>query len=122
MHVADVRTPGYGVPPAYTIRDGGHPSGRQASARPDPAIQDDGHKSRPTSEVLYGELLPRATRTEPGAAAGLSSVMSDKSTAAATPIASSHLGQRRAIHAYETVQAHATAQALSPVYRIDLYA
>ena len=122
MHVADIRTPGYGVPPAYTVRDGAHPNGRQASARPEPAVQGKGRESRPTPEVVYGELLPRATGTEPVAPAGLYSVTSDESTTAANRIASSHLGQRRAIDIYETLQAHATAQVLSPVYRIDLYA
>ena len=122
MQVADSRAPLHAVPPPDRAGERSQSKGRETDRERESAIQPASPDSGAAQPVVYGELLPRASGLARKAAVGKPGPAADESLVYATHAAISHLSYRRAIDIYQTLQTHATAQVLSPVYRIDLYA
>ena len=121
MHVADV-----GIAHPTVARTDGidqrHASRDPSADRRETAVQADVRPSRESQTVVYGELLPRAADLAGDKIPGAHRLAPGEPAGSATRAVLSHAGHRQAIDIYETLQTHATAQVLSPVYRIDLYA
>ncbi len=122
MQVADSRAPLHPAPTPGRAGERNQSNGRATHRGRESAIQPASEDSRATQPVVYGELLPRASGLARKAGTGIPGSAADEPVVYATHAAISHLSYRRAIDLYQTLQAHATAQVLSPVYRIDLYA
>ena len=119
MQVADIRAPLQAVPTPERGSEGNRSIGRTTDGGRESAITPYPQAPQPG---VYGELLPRTSGLAPKSAVDLPRPAANRSGVYPSHAAVSHLSHQRAIDIYQTLQAHATAQVLSPVYRIDLYA
>ena len=119
MQVADIRASLHAVPTPRHTGAGDQSNGRATRGGRESTIAPD---SRETQPDLYGELLPSRSGLAPTPAVDLPRPAGNESVVYASHTTISHLSYQRAIDTYQSLQAHATEQVLSPVYRIDLYA
>ena len=119
MQVGDIRAPLYAIPTPGRTGEGNRSNGRATDGGRESAIQSD---RRATQPGVYGELLPRTSGLGLRPAVELPRPAASESAVHASHVTLSDLRYQRAIDTYQTLQTHATAQVLSPVYRIDLYA
>ncbi len=122
MEAADIRAPLHAVPTPDRTGERNQSKGRATDRGRESAIQTASPDSGEAQPVVYGELLSRASGLARKAAVAIPGSATDEPPVYATHAAISRLSYRRAIDVYQTLQTHATAQVLSPVYRIDLYA
>ncbi len=122
MQVADMRAAPPTVLATHSAGERSAPHHSSADKRRETAVQPDGHASQASQPVVYGELIPRAADLARSKMPGAHRPAPGEPVGSATRAVISHAGHRQAIDIYKTLQTHATAQVLSPVYRIDFYA
>ena len=122
MQVADIRSAPSIVLLPDSVGKRSTPGDRSADKRGDTGLRPDDRAPQGSQPVVYGELIPRAATLARNAPPSAQPPASGEPIGNPTRAAIAHLGHGQAIDVYKTLQDHATAQVLSPVYRIDLYA